>query len=129
MEAVVRKGGVHAEGVVFGADTAHKPADQTTARDHVDHRVLFGDGKRMFPKRQRAAQNCDLGPRRASRKRAGGNNGRGHDAVGGLMMLVDGHAILLADETVAASVAEERLASLAAALAMPVCVIRRPVAA
>jgi hypothetical protein len=42
---------------------------------------------------------------------------------------VDGHAILLADETVAASVAEERLASLASALAMPVCIIRRPVAA
>jgi hypothetical protein len=46
-----------------------------------------------------------------------------------LPWVVDGHAILLADETVAASVAEERLASLAAALAMPVCVIRRPVAA
>jgi hypothetical protein len=42
---------------------------------------------------------------------------------------VDGHAILLADETVAASVAAERFASLAASLAMPVCVIRRPVAA
>jgi hypothetical protein len=35
----------------------------------------------------------------------------------------------MADETVAASVAAERLASLAASLAMPVCVIRRPVAA
>ena len=46
-----------------------------------------------------------------------------------LPWVVDGHAILAADETVAASVAEERLASLAAALAMPVCVIRRPVAA
>ena len=46
-----------------------------------------------------------------------------------LPWVVDGHAILLADETVDASVAEERLASLASALAMPVCVIRRPVAA
>ena len=46
-----------------------------------------------------------------------------------LPWVVDGHAILLADETVAASVAEERLASLASALAMPVCVVRRPVAA
>jgi hypothetical protein len=46
-----------------------------------------------------------------------------------LPWVVDGHAILMADETIAASVAEERLSSLASALAMPVCVIRRPVAA
>lgn len=46
-----------------------------------------------------------------------------------LPWVVDGHAILLADETVDASIAEERLASLASALAMPVCVVRRPVAA
>ena len=46
-----------------------------------------------------------------------------------LPWVVDGHAILVADETIAASIAEERLASLASALAMPVCVIRRPVAA
>ena len=46
-----------------------------------------------------------------------------------LPWIVEGHAILMADETIAASVAEERLASLASALAMPVCVIRRPVAA
>ena len=46
-----------------------------------------------------------------------------------LPWVVDGHAILLADETVDASVAEARLASLASALAMPVCVVRRPVAA
>lgn len=46
-----------------------------------------------------------------------------------LPWVVEGHALLLADETIAASVAEDRLASLASALAMPVCVIRRPVAA
>ena len=46
-----------------------------------------------------------------------------------LPWVVDGHAILVADETVAAAIAEERLASLASALAMPVCVICRPVAA
>ena len=46
-----------------------------------------------------------------------------------LPWVVDGHALLLADETIAASVAEERLASLASALAMPVRLIRRPVAA
>jgi hypothetical protein len=46
-----------------------------------------------------------------------------------LPWVVEGHAILLADETVAEAIAEERLASLASALAMPVCIIRRPVAA
>jgi hypothetical protein len=46
-----------------------------------------------------------------------------------LPWVVEGHALLLADESVAASVAEDRLASLASSLAMPVCVIRRPVAA
>jgi hypothetical protein len=46
-----------------------------------------------------------------------------------LPWVVEGHALLLADETVAASVAEDRLASLASSLAMPVRVIRRPVAA
>ena len=44
-------------------------------------------------------------------------------------LVFEGDALLLADETVAASVAQERLASLASSLAMPVCVIRRPVAA
>ena len=46
-----------------------------------------------------------------------------------LPWVVEGHAFLLADEAVVASVAENRLASLASSLAMPVCVIRRPVAA
>jgi hypothetical protein len=46
-----------------------------------------------------------------------------------LPWVVEGHALLRADETVAAAVAEARLASLASSLAMPVCVIRRPVAA
>ena len=46
-----------------------------------------------------------------------------------LPWVVDGHALLQADETVAPAVAEARLASLAAALAMPFCVVSRPVAA
>ena len=42
-----------------------------------------------------------------------------------LPWVVAGHAILFADASVAASVAQERLASLASALAMPVCVVPR----
>lgn len=45
-----------------------------------------------------------------------------------LPWVVDGHALLFADAAVAASVAQERLASLASALAMPVCVIPRSAA-
>ncbi len=42
-----------------------------------------------------------------------------------LPWVVDGHAVLFADPSLAASVAQERLASLAAALAMPVAIIPR----
>jgi hypothetical protein len=42
-----------------------------------------------------------------------------------LPWVVDGHALLFADASLAASVAQERLASLADALAMPVAIIPR----
>lgn len=42
-----------------------------------------------------------------------------------LPWVVAGHAILFADASVAATVAQERLASLASALAMPVCIVPR----
>ena len=45
-----------------------------------------------------------------------------------LPWVVEGHALLFADASVAASVAQERRASLASALAMPVCVIPRSAA-
>jgi hypothetical protein len=42
-----------------------------------------------------------------------------------LPWVVGGHALLFADASVAATVAEARLRSLADSLAMPVCVVRR----
>ena len=42
-----------------------------------------------------------------------------------LPWVVDGHALLWADESVAAAVAEVRLASLAAALSLPLAILRR----
>ncbi len=42
-----------------------------------------------------------------------------------LPWVVAGHALLCADDSVAAAVAEERLRSLADSLAMPVCIVRR----
>ena len=46
-----------------------------------------------------------------------------------LPWIVDGHAVLFADDSLPVAVAEDRLAALAASLAMPVCVVRRAVAA
>ena len=46
-----------------------------------------------------------------------------------LPWVVDGHAVLFADDSLPVAVAEDRLAALAASLAMPVCVVRRAVAA
>jgi hypothetical protein len=42
-----------------------------------------------------------------------------------LPWVVEGHAVLFADDSVAAAVAEARLRSLADSLAMPVCIVRR----
>jgi hypothetical protein len=41
-----------------------------------------------------------------------------------LPWVIDGYALLFADETVAAAIAEGRLAAMASALAMPVCILR-----
>ena len=46
-----------------------------------------------------------------------------------LPWVVDGHAVLFADDSLPVAVAEDRLAALAASLAMPVCVVRRAIAA
>lgn len=46
-----------------------------------------------------------------------------------LPWVVEGHAVLFADDSLPPAVSEERLAALAASLAMPVCVVRRTVAA
>ena len=43
-----------------------------------------------------------------------------------LPWVVDGHALLSPDETIAPAVAADRLHSLAAALTMPVCILRAP---
>ena len=43
------------------AAAAHEAGDQTPARDHVDHRELFGQAQRVIDHRQRVAEHQDLG--------------------------------------------------------------------
>jgi len=88
MEAVVRESRVHAERVVFRADAAHEAADQATAADDVDHRVLFSDRQRVRAQGQCAAKNSDLHLLRFTRQGRSRDNRRRHEAVGSLMVLV-----------------------------------------
>ena len=89
VEAVVRESRIHPESVVLGADAAHEPGNQPAARDHVDHRVLLGDHERMLAQRQRAPQDRDFRALRAARERGSRDDGRRHEAVRGLVVLVD----------------------------------------
>src|SRR5262245_25878753 len=89
VEAVVREGRVDAEGVVLGADAAHEAADQAPAADHVDHRVLLGDRHGMRTEGQRAAENGDLYFGSTPGKSRCRHDRRRHQAVRGLVVLVD----------------------------------------
>src|SRR5205823_14386616 len=55
--AVVRR--VDVVGEVLYAATAHKPGDQPTARDAVDHRQLLGQPQRVVDDRQWRAEHQD----------------------------------------------------------------------
>ncbi len=93
LEALVRVGRVGAHRVVFGADAAHHAGDQPAAGDAVDHGVLFGDVERMLAQAERIAEDRDLGVLGAPRQRRRGNDRRGHQAVGVLVMLVHRDAV------------------------------------
>ena len=68
VEALVARGRIDAEDVVFRPDAAHESGDQPAAGQRVDHRVLLGERQRMLAQRQRAArmQILDRWVRRAS---------------------------------------------------------------
>ena len=61
LEARVREGRVGAEREIFGADAAHHAADEPPAGQHVDHRVLLGEGQRMLAQAEGVAEDGDLG--------------------------------------------------------------------
>ena len=81
--------GLAPQRMIFGADAAHEARDQPPAGDVVEHREFFRDDQRIVEQRQRAAEHRDLGLLGAARERAGHHAGRRHQAVGGLVMLVD----------------------------------------
>ena len=93
VEAVMREGRVGAHRIVLAADAADHAADQPPARDAVDHRVLFGERQRMLADAEGRSDDGELDPRGASRQRRRGDDRRGHDAVGVLVVLVDAEPV------------------------------------
>ena len=55
--------------------------------------IFFGDAERVVEERQRAAEDGDLGPLDAARERARQHARRRHQAIGGLVMLVEADAV------------------------------------
>ena len=77
LEALAVVGRVHAGGQLLLPAAAHEARDQPAARDHVDHRQLFGQPHRVVGQRQRVAEQDDLHPL------GGGGQDRGeHVALG-----------------------------------------------
>ena len=93
VEALVREIGIGARRVVFRADAAHEAGDDAALRQIVEHRELFRDVDRVVHQRQGAAEDRDLDRLGALDQRAGDQVGRRHQAVGGLVMLVDADRI------------------------------------
>ncbi len=92
-EALLRLHRIDAHGVIFGADAAHEAGDEAAAREVVEHGVLFGNHQRIVEERQRAAEHRELGALDAARERAREHARDRHHAVGGLMVLVEAHAV------------------------------------
>ena len=92
-EAFQARGGVHREVVVLRPDAAHETADHPAAADDVHHRDLLCDAQRVVAQRRRVAEDGDLRAVRAGDEVGGDDVGRGHEAVGGLVVLVDGDGV------------------------------------
>src|SRR5262252_7241699 len=69
-----------------------KPAT-SRPRVRLSRMAFFRDHQRIVEKRQRAAENGELGALDAARERAGENAGNRHHAVGGLVMLIEADAV------------------------------------
>src|SRR5712691_1694292 len=91
--ALAGMSGINAHRVVLGANAAHEAADDAPAADHVQHGHLFGHADGMVPQRQSIAQDGDLHALGALHQHGGDDVGRGHVAVGVLVMLVDADAV------------------------------------
>ena len=60
LEALAVVGGVDAGGELLLTAAAHEPGDEAPARDHVDHRELFGEPHGIVGERERVAEQHDL---------------------------------------------------------------------
>src|SRR4051794_644647 len=89
VETLVREIWINTRRMVFRADAAHEPGNDPPLRQIVEHRELFRDVDRIIHQRQGAAEDCDLDLFGALDQRTGDQIWRRHQAVGGLVMLVD----------------------------------------
>src|SRR5437667_3980043 len=60
LEALAVVGGIDAGGELLLAAAAHEAGDEAPARDHVDHRQLFGEPHGVVGERQRVAEQHEL---------------------------------------------------------------------
>jgi hypothetical protein len=93
MKALVRVKRVDRRAVVLGPNATHKARDDATARHVVEHGELFGDVNRVAHQGQGATQNRNANALGALDQGAGDQVGRGHQAISGLVVLVDTHAV------------------------------------
>src|SRR5262245_15609156 len=83
----------NAEREIFPRDAAHKTGDNTSARQVVEHRELFGDAQWMAVQRQQIACHGKLQPFRLRRDVSQENIRRIVETVGTAVMLVKTDAV------------------------------------
>ena len=92
-EAFSGIGRVLAVRIILGATANDKAAVKFAPEHIVEHGKLFGDLERNIVERQAIAQHHDTGLCDPLRKRGGDQIGRGHNAIGVLVMLIDDHPV------------------------------------
>ena len=90
---LLRIGRIDAHGVILGSDAAHETRNHPPAREIVEDGIFLRDHERVVEEGQRAAEDGQLGALDAARERAGKNARDRHHAVGGLVVLVEAHAV------------------------------------
>ena len=92
-EALQAGGRVHGEVVVLRPDAAHETADDPAAADDIHHRDLLRDAQGVVAQRGGVAEDGDLRTLCPGDEVGGDDVRRRHEAVRGLVMLVDGDGV------------------------------------